>query len=96
MKVFILYLVLALVAAAVSHERGCQYILGRCQYECPEGTHAYVSSCQSPTWSEKTCEEPTKRDMGAICDLSRCECDEPTVKNKATGKCVKLEDCPKQ
>ncbi|XP_077289053.1 uncharacterized protein LOC143913250 [Arctopsyche grandis] len=95
MKVFILLLIFALVAVAVSHERGCLYSFGQCRYECPEGTRAYLSACRSPTWSERTCKEPEKRDMGPICDLSRCDCDEPTVKDESSGKCVKLEDCPK-
>ncbi|KPJ01282.1 hypothetical protein RR46_01417 [Papilio xuthus] len=76
--------------------RGCQYIHGICVRECEEGTKAYVRDCDYAK-PEATCDVPNPEvDLrGKICDYSQCYCEEPTVRDPITKKCVKLEDCTK-
>ncbi|KAJ8711945.1 hypothetical protein PYW08_008899 [Mythimna loreyi] len=79
-----------------THSRGCQYISGRCYKECEEGTHSYSTGC-GPLTPEATCEEPNPVEgKGLICDYSACHCDSPTVRDSVSGKCVKVEECPKK
>ncbi|KAJ8709385.1 hypothetical protein PYW07_009211 [Mythimna separata] len=100
MKFLVAVCVLAFVALAScgtkTHSRGCQYILGRCYKECEEGTHAYAVGCAAVT-PEPTCDEPNPVEgKGILCDYSSCYCDAPTVRDSVSGKCVKVEDCPKK
>ncbi|XP_026322539.1 uncharacterized protein LOC113232117 [Hyposmocoma kahamanoa] len=83
-------------ATAKPHERGCIYIMGKCSQECPEGTHSYSLGCDYLV-PEATCEnpEPKADTRGMFCDFSACYCDEPTVRDKASNKCVPLDQCPK-
>uniref|UniRef100_A0A2A4K1F8 TIL domain-containing protein n=1 Tax=Heliothis virescens TaxID=7102 RepID=A0A2A4K1F8_HELVI len=98
MKVLIALCVLALVALSTGKpgSRGCIYIMGRCYKECEEGTHAYTTGCGQKT-PEATCDNPTpETEEGIICDYSACYCDQPTVRDTASGKCVHLDKCPKK
>ncbi|CAH2237077.1 jg17252 [Pararge aegeria aegeria] len=85
------------MAEPVSYPRGCIYVMGRCHRECEVGTHAYTTGCgfKQP---EATCANPKPEldTRGKICDYSACYCDEPTVRDTATGKCVPLEECTKK
>ncbi|XP_011565174.3 uncharacterized protein LOC105394953 [Plutella xylostella] len=99
MKLAILGLAFLVAAAQTNytdHPRGCIYDdSGHCMRECEEGTHSYGSGC-GPVMSEPTCEQPTpKVESGNTCDFSACYCDAPTVRHKASKKCVKLKDCYK-
>ncbi|KAI5645859.1 hypothetical protein NE865_02129 [Phthorimaea operculella] len=104
MKVFVLMCVLALAALSAADEeptpvaqhssRGCIYILGRCVRECEEGTHAYALGCGYRT-PEPTCEEPhPEPETSMLCDYSACYCDQPTVRDTASGRCVPPDQCP--
>ncbi|KAG6445545.1 uncharacterized protein LOC115440516 [Manduca sexta] len=95
MKTIIIVALFALVAVATAanHSRGCIYIMGRCQRECEEGTHAYTTGCSKKT-PEPTCEEPNPVEEDAIiCDYSACYCDAPNVRDTKTNKCVPLDQC---
>ncbi|CAB3233129.1 unnamed protein product [Arctia plantaginis] len=100
MKFAIALCILAIIAMSSAkpqeHSRGCIYILGKCQTECEEGTHAYATACGKKT-PEATCDEPNpKPETADICDYSACYCDEPTVRDTASGKCVTLDKCPQK
>ncbi|XP_021198121.3 serine protease inhibitor 3 isoform X1 [Helicoverpa armigera] len=99
MKVLIGLCVLVFVAVSYSKphsSRGCLYILGNCYKECEEGTHAYTTGC-GPKTPEATCDNPTPQaEKAIICDYSACYCDPPTVRDTASGKCVRREECPKK
>ncbi|KAL0868936.1 hypothetical protein ABMA27_007264 [Loxostege sticticalis] len=62
--------------------------------KCPPGEHS-VLYC--PRMAEPDCEFPSVHDTSfpGACDIPDCFCNRPTVRNLSTGKCVKLEDCPK-
>ncbi|CAB3233137.1 unnamed protein product [Arctia plantaginis] len=78
------------------HLRGCIYIEGKCFEECEEGTHDYTPGC-GPITPEATCDEPhPKTGDGEVCDYSSCYCDSPTVRETVSGKCVRLDECPKK
>jgi hypothetical protein len=63
---------------------------------CPEGTHAYTTGC-SQKMPEATCDVPNPvKEKAIICDYSACYCNAPTVRDKTTGKCVPLDQCPKK
>nr|QEE79881.1 TIL [Ostrinia furnacalis] len=63
--------------------------------KCPPGEHS-VLYC--PRMAEPDCTNPTvhERNTPGACDIPDCFCNTPTVRNLDTGKCVKLEDCPKK
>ncbi|XP_038221235.1 uncharacterized protein LOC119839109 [Zerene cesonia] len=83
------------LADTVLYPRGCIYALGKCVRECEVGTHAYTTGC-GVLKPEPTCDDPNPAaGKGIICDYSACYCDPPTVKDKISGKCLLLEDCPK-
>nr|XP_034835728.1 uncharacterized protein LOC117992178 [Maniola hyperantus] len=62
-----------------------------------EGTHDYTTGCGYVT-PEATCDNPNPvtDTSGKVCDYTACYCDSPTVRDTATDKCVRLEDCPKK
>ncbi|KAJ2954905.1 hypothetical protein O0L34_g3228 [Tuta absoluta] len=107
MKVFVFMCVVALAGLSAADEeptsgaiptqrsgRGCIYILGRCVRECEEGTHAYALGCGYKT-PEATCEVPhPEPETAMLCDYSACYCDEPTVRDTTTGRCVPRDQCP--
>ncbi|KAJ8711948.1 hypothetical protein PYW08_008902 [Mythimna loreyi] len=98
MKVLIVLCFLVLVALSSCKPQGreCYYIEGRCVKECEEGTHSYTTGC-GPLTPEATCDNPNPiTGRGDICDYSDCYCNAPTVRDTVSGKCVKLEDCPKK
>lgn len=64
--------------------------------ECPEGERLVPGVL--PT-DEPTCENPKPVQMKMFSysmDYVPCFCNEPMVRNKQTGKCVELRDCPKK
>ncbi|KAJ8711946.1 hypothetical protein PYW08_008900 [Mythimna loreyi] len=98
MKVAIILCVFAFIALSVGkpQSRGCIYVMGRCYKECEVGTHSYGTGC-GPLIPEPTCEEPNPvAGRGNICDFFACYCDAPTVRDTVSGKCVKIEECPKK
>ncbi|CAG4985579.1 unnamed protein product [Colias eurytheme] len=99
MKLFIVACLFAVVglslADTVLYPRGCIYVNGHCQRECEVGTHAYTTGCGT-LQPEPTCDDLSPvAGKGIICDFTACYCDPPTVKDKKSGKCVPVEECPK-
>ncbi|KAL4719611.1 hypothetical protein ACJJTC_018191 [Scirpophaga incertulas] len=98
MKAIVALCILALVGYSVAetkkYPRGCIFVMGRCARECEVGTHSYNTGC-SRKMPEATCDNPNPElEEGILCDYSACYCDAPTVRDTASGKCVRLEDCP--
>ncbi|XP_045779517.1 uncharacterized protein LOC123877046 [Maniola jurtina] len=85
------------LAKDLFHPRGCIWKEGLCIRDCEEGTHEeYKILCYYFT-PEPTCDNPNPvPDTELKCDRSACYCDAPTVRDTATNKCVRLEDCPKK